>query len=87
MKREWMQKAMTDKGMDVPALAMAAQVSPGLIELMLADAANVTHPRIALRVVKILGGGVKEFNGMVHEKHRCDELPKRIKRGVTADEA
>lgn len=87
MRREWMERAMAEKEYDEQSLAMAAEVSPKLIGILLYDAANVTHPRIALRIVKLLGGGVDEYNDMVNEIHRREKLPTRIRREVISDEA
>lgn len=86
MRREWMEQAMEAGEYEKETLAAAVDVSPELIGLLLNDATNVTHPRIALRITKILGCGVAEFNSMVHEKHRCEKLPTKIKREVITGE-
>lgn len=78
--REWLKKGREAIGADRLYLGKICGCSEALI-CWLEDGVTITHPHIAARIVRAIGGTVENYNEIVHKKHRKDKLPKaRLKK-------
>ncbi len=73
-----MKEFLTNKrnalGLDIEEMAKRCECSKRLL-YMLEDGGNITHPEIAARIAKEYGLSLKEYNALVHEKHRAMRVP------------
>lgn len=72
--RTWISKGREKLGLDRKEFGKVAGCCERLIE-DLEGGITITHPNIAARIVRAVGGTVKHYNQIVHRIHKAKELP------------
>lgn len=76
--RTWLTEGRERLGLDRKTFGMACGASEILIS-WLEDRLTITHPNIAARAVRLIGGTVEQYNSIVHKMHNAKKLPKAPK--------
>ena len=76
--RTWLTEGRERLGLDRKLFGMVCGANEVLVT-WLEEGLTITHPNIAARCVRAIGGTVEQYNSMVHEMHRAKKLPKAPK--------
>ena len=75
--RAWITKGREKLGLDRKEFGKRVGCSEALI-YWLEEGVTITHPNIAARIVRAVGGTVRHYNQLVHKMHKARELPEPL---------
>ncbi len=76
--RAWLTEGRERLELDRKLFGMVCGASEVLVT-WLEEGLTITHPNIAARCVRAIGGTVEQYNSMVHAMHKAKKLPKAPK--------